>query len=158
MPHMNGYHFTRVGFQKTSAEFRERHRQQVRDSAGVFRGGWGFAWQGLEDVVNNIYQYAEDVDGDLGAAAQKLADDMVSYAKANAIWQDHPGVHEDARPNLQSAVVKEPDGTWSIYLGHGKNVHYGIWLEVRWGGKFAIILPTIYAFAPTLGDRVRTQT
>ncbi|HEU5091127.1 MAG TPA: hypothetical protein VFT30_00490 [Nitrospira sp.] len=158
LPRMTGFHFTKVPRLSTSAEFRERHRQQVRDVRGTFRGGWGFAWQGLAAIAANIEQYAEETDEGLGRACERMAEDMVAYAKTNAIWKDHPGEHEDARQSIQAVVIKEPDGTWSIYLGHGKNVYYGIWLEVRWGGRYAIILPTVYKFAPQLGEEVKSQT
>ena len=158
MPRMVGAHVTRIPQQVSSSIFREYNRQQIKDTRGRFKGGWGFAWQGLADVATNVYDFSVETEDQLRDAMEELKDEMVEYAKQNAQWIDHPGVHEDARSNIQGVVVKEGDGTWSIYLGHGKNVYYGIWLEVRWGGKYAIILPTIYKFAPTLGEKVKIQT
>lgn len=158
MPRMVGAHVTKVPRQSTSSVFREYNRQQIKDTQGRFKGGWGFAWQGLADVATNVFDYGLAVEEGMEEAMEKLKDEMVAYAQENASWTDHPGVNEDARKNLQGAVVKEGDSTYSIYLGHGKNVYYGIWLEVRWGGKYAIILPTIYKFAPQLGEKVKTLT
>lgn len=158
MPRMVGAHVTRVPRQADSSTFREFNRTQIKDTRGRFMGGWGFAWQGLADVATNVFDFAVETEEALAEAMEGLKDEMVAYAQENAIWIDHPGEHEDARKNIQGVVVKEGDGTYSIYLGHGKNVYYGIWLEVRWGGKYAIILPTIYKFAPTIGERVKIQT
>lgn len=158
MPRMVGHHVTNIPRQATSSMFREYSRQQIKDVNKRFKGGWGFAWQGLADVASNVYDLGVETEEQLGEAMEELKNEMVAYAQQNAIWTDHPGEHEDARKNIQGVVVKEGDGTYSIYLGHGKNVYYGIWLEVRWGGKYAIILPTIYKFAPTLGEKVKLQT
>lgn len=109
-------------------------------------------------MASNFQSYMDEFDNNVKRSAEKLAEDMLAYAKENAPWQDHPGEHEDARANLQAAVVDDGNGSYSVYLGHGKNVYYGVWLEVRHGGQYAIILPTIYKFAPDIGNRIRTQT
>lgn len=109
-------------------------------------------------MAANFTDYMDKFENNVEQAARKLAEDMLDYAKTNAPWTDHPGEHEDARQNLQSAVVKNKDGNYSVFLGHGKNVYYGVWLETRWGGKYAIIVPTIYKFAPEIGSRIQTQT
>src|SRR4051812_33942655 len=64
----NGFHLTRVPFLNAddasgewgSSIFRERHRQQVRDAAGHFAGGTGFAWQGLSKVNDNLLGWEAD--------------------------------------------------------------------------------------------------
>ena len=153
-----GGHRTRVPYQEGGSDiFREYHRQQVRDSRGHFAGGWGFAWQGLEEVADNMENYGLrfSASGSLKDAVERLKDDMVSYAQANAPWTDRTG---NARKELQGVVVWNDNTHFTIFLGHGKEIYYGIWLEVRWGGRYAIILPTIHAFAPQIGDRIRTMT
>lgn len=156
---LTGGFLTNVGFQQEgSATFREYHRQQVRDARGRFAGGWGFAWQGLEQIDSNITELNKKWHRSIRQAAERLKDEMVAYAQQNAPWEDHPGENEDARQNIQGAVVWQDEEHFTIFLGHGPRVYYGIWLEVRWGGKYAIILPTIQKFGPQLGDRVRTLT
>lgn len=161
---INGGFFTNVPHldersgQAGSALFREYHRQQVRDARGRFAGGWGFAWQGLEAVDANIYAWTEANLQNLRQAVERLKDEMVAWAKENASWEDHPGENRDARKNLQGAVVWQDAEHFTIFLGHGADVYYGIWLEVRWGGKYAIIVPTIQHFAPMIGDRIATMT
>jgi hypothetical protein len=159
----NGGFRTNVPFQSNSGEdwgsaiYREYHRQQVRDSSGRFGGGWGFAWQGLSEVADNMEAYGIKFTGD-GPLRQKieaLKDEMVAWAKDNAPWKDRT---TDAREGLQGAVVWSDATHFTIFLGHGKDIYYGIWLEVRWGGKYAIVLPTIHHFAPQIGDKIRTMT
>ena len=161
---MAGFHMTRIPhaqpYTQSSDLFAQFHRRQVRDAQGQFAGGWGVGWQGLADVAENIEQYGIQVQGNVQEAAEKLAEEMLQWAKQNAPWEDEdpPHVAPGAREALQSGVVWESDTRFVIWLGHGKDIFYGIWLEVRFGGKFAIILPTIMHFAPQIGDRIRTAT
>lgn len=64
------------------------------------------------------------------------------HAKLNAPWSDQTG---NAR-NLLSAEAYRSPGTSGIVLYH--QMPYGIWLEVRWSGRYAIIIPTIERFGP----------
>lgn len=61
-----------------------------------------------------------------------------SYARANAKWQDQTG---NARQGLMANYSRPGGESHQITLAH--SVPYGIWLEVRWAGKYAIIGPTI---------------
>lgn len=166
MPRMVGGHLTSVPrIEGSSSRFREYHRQQIRDVQGRFAGGWGFAWQGLSMIDTNIYKNDEAIQNSLEEGMKELAERMLAWAQENAPWTDYPGdppregrPTESARANLQAVVVKESEDRFSIYIGHGKNVYYGVWLEVRWGGKFAIILPTVYQFGPQLGGIVKART
>lgn len=144
-----------AGGEAGSALFREFHRQQVRDARGRFAGGWGFAWQGLESVNDNLIAFDKTLHQNIKQAVERLADEMVEYAKANAPWNDRTG---DARQGLQSAVVWQDEDHFTILLGHGAEIYYGVWLEVRWGGKFAIILPTIEHFMPQIPGRIASMT
>lgn len=76
--------------------------------------------------------------------AQDLAQELVDYAQTNAPWEDRSG---DARSGLEAGVNVE-NGQFDVELYH--TVEYGIWLEVRWGGRYAIIIPTIEAIGPKL--------
>lgn len=78
------------------------------------------------------------------AQAERVARDMQAYAQANAPWEDRTG---DARAGLTASVGVEGDDV-VISLYH--TVDYGIWLEVRWGGQYAIIQPTIEHFSEEL--------
>jgi hypothetical protein len=67
---------------------------------------------------------------------------LEAYMRQNASWQDQTG-------NARSGLTARPfrtDVNVGIDLFH--TVPYGIWLETRWSGKYAIIVPTINAQAP----------
>jgi hypothetical protein len=72
-----------------------------------------------------------------------------AYAKINAGWTDRTG---NARQGLASVGSSAP-GHHEIVLYH--SVPYGIWLEVRFAGKYAIIRPTIEHEAPEYFDTAR---
>jgi hypothetical protein len=61
-----------------------------------------------------------------------------SSMRQNAPWRDQTG---NARNGLFATVQDEARGGGSIVLYH--SVAYGIYLETRWAGRYAIILPTI---------------
>lgn len=147
---------TKVPRQNTSAEFREYHRQPVRDTKGRFIGGWGFAWQGLEDCDQGIVDLTERAFANLERGALALAEEMVNYAKENRPWTDRT---EKARLGLQAQVFWQDREHFTIFLGHGPDVEYGIWLEVRWGGRYAILVPTLEYFRQQgIGNRLIAQT
>lgn len=58
--------------------------------------------------------------------------------KNNARWTDRTG---NARQGLHGTPERERLKKYSIVLSH--TVPYGIWLEVRWNGRYAIIQPTL---------------
>lgn len=53
--------------------------------------------------------------------------------RANAPWKDHTA---NARNGLTARPQSQP-GKHVIILSH--SMPYGIWLEVRWSGKYGII-------------------
>ena len=77
-------------------------------------------------------------------AAQAQAPEVENYMKLNAPWSDQTG---NARNGLAARAYRDNDEV-GIVLFH--QVPYGIWLETRFGGKYAIIEPTIEAMSPTV--------
>jgi hypothetical protein len=67
---------------------------------------------------------------------------ILAYARQNAPWTDRTS---NARNGLFTTVQHDAK-TFVLTLSHG--VPYGIWLEVRFSGRFAIIRPTIDAKGP----------
>lgn len=130
-------------------------RVRVRDARGRFSGGWGLSITGLEAASDALYERLDDRLQTVKDAAEDLASEMLSYAKANAPWDDRSGT---ARRELWSSVVWTSETTFSIMLGHGAEVFYGIYLEVKWGGRYGIILPTLMQYAPRLNAHIRSRT
>ena len=84
----------------------------------------------------------------MGEHAQEFAADLVEYARRTAPWADRTGA---AREGLTSEVTLA-DGSLEIALSH--TAEYGIWLEIRWGGRYAVIIPTIETMGPRLYQRM----
>jgi hypothetical protein len=76
--------------------------------------------------------------------------EAVAYAKQNAPWTDRTG---NARAGL-FAKTNVLDGANSFELVVAHSVHYGIWLEVRFSGKYAIIQPTVDYIGQVLISRI----
>lgn len=76
--------------------------------------------------------------------AQEWQARLTEYMQANAPWEDRTG---DARDELETELDRS-GLAWSFILHH--TVEYGLWLEVRWSGRYAIIVPTIEALGPEL--------
>jgi hypothetical protein len=98
-------------------------------------GGSGIVWEsdtlspGLKAFPDRVRSAVERV---MDYSAQRTED----YAKGNAPWTDQTG---NARNTLR-AYANHGEVEY-IELSHG--VPYGIWLEVRFEGRYAIIIPTI---------------
>lgn len=67
---------------------------------------------------------------------------LEAYMRQNASWQDQTG---NARNGLTARPFKTATNV-GIDVFH--TVPYGIWLEVRFSGRYAIIVPTIESQAP----------
>lgn len=71
------------------------------------------------------------------------------YMRTNAPWTDRTG---NARAGLRAQHVANPMVRHELILYH--TMPYGIWLEVRWSGRYAIIAPTIQEIGPDVMQRV----
>ncbi len=85
------------------------------------------------------------------AAMRQWAEEAVEKMKSEAEWEDRTG---DARSGLDWSIEENPVKP-VVHLFHG--VDYGLWLEVRWNGKYAIIMPTIESFGPKLMDYIENR-
>lgn len=79
--------------------------------------------------------------------AERSAPDVENYMKDNAPWTDRTG---NARNGLTARAFDEGDSV-GIDLFH--SVEYGIYLEARWSGRYAIIQPTIDVMGPVVMRR-----
>lgn len=93
----------------------------------------GIRWEG--DLEIGLRQLKPKVKEGIIAAANYTAPVAQTYMRTNAKWTDRTGA---ARNGLNAKVDVKGD-TIAIILYH--TVPYGIWLEVRWGGRYAIIKP-----------------
>lgn len=98
--------------------------------------GIGF---GLLTLINGVNNRAR-------RAFEEGADEVVSYAKATAPWEDRTG---DAREGLNADVYETTEG---VVLDLFHTVDYGLWLETIQSGRFAVIMPTLEVYASRLFD------
>lgn len=77
---------------------------------------------------------------------------ITRYMKDNAPWTDRTG---NARNGLYCQLRRPSENVWELILGH--SVPYGIYLETRWSGKYAIIQPTKDEYSIVVMDHVARQ-
>lgn len=107
-------------------------------SAGRWWSGMAerVVWTG--NLMEGLKRFEVEMHTKLEAIAHYVASDMEAYAKQHAPWKDQTA---NARNGLKGEPIIVPGKTYGATLAHG--VPYGIWLEVRWAGRYAIIEPTI---------------
>lgn len=98
-------------------------------------------WSG-DLTEQRIQQIGPQVKRAMVAAANRTAPQAEAWMRSNASWRDQTG---NARNGLRGQVEVSTNSV-AIILHH--SVPYGIWLEVRWSGRYAIIEPAITEFAP----------
>lgn len=94
------------------------------------------AWDG-DALVSKVEGFDLRVNRAMFAAVELHASRSEESARANAPWTDRTG---NARSGLRAKPFHAPN-RHGFDLFH--SVPYGIWLEVRWSGRYAIIEPTI---------------
>lgn len=102
---------------------------------------------GSPGLIHNINRGGQRVKQAAWVAAASMAPLVENFAKLNAPWTDRTG---NARNGLAARPFRDGD-TIGIVIYH--QVSYGIWLEVKWDGKYGIINPTIDAMGPQVMRR-----
>lgn len=102
-------------------------------------------WRGVDSVIAGMWSYQRKVEYAVKQIADFFAPQLETYAKENANWTDRTGL---ARARLRGWTQEVATGIVELYLSHG--MHYGIYLEVKYSGKYAIIWPTIRQYLPEI--------
>jgi hypothetical protein len=95
-----------------------------------------------QSIVQGIANGEERVNRALMAVMQYNAPKCEAFMKTNANWTDQTG---NARNGLRAEAFVDGNN-YGIYLFH--SVPYGIWLEVKFSGRYSIITPTIETMGP----------
>ena len=108
------------------------------------RGSRSLSWNAasVAGLLREVEQLDPRVDAAIGVVIERQKDMAVAYMKSNAPWTDRT---TNARNGLGGIVFKQGK-RWVMNL-FGR-VNYQIWLEVKNGGKYAIITPTVQAWGP----------
>lgn len=107
-------------------------------------------WRGAVEMGQNCTVYGDRVLAAVQAVADYFAPVFESYAKQNAPWTDRTG---NARQALYAEVEQLSKDAVALYLAHG--MAYGQYLEARWGGRYAIIWPTIQAHLQAISQMLQ---
>lgn len=100
------------------------------------------------DLIGNLAGFDDKARRAIKASAQYVAPQAEAWMKNNAKWTDRTS----AARNGLSAKVVDSGNSVAIVLYH--SVPYGVYLETRWGGKYAVIEPTIHVMAPLYVEAV----
>lgn len=106
-------------------------------AAGVVK----LTWRKV-DLADTLARGEEAVRDAVYAVLEQQAPGVEAHMKQNAPWQDQSGA---ARAGLRAEAYDQGD-SMGIILYH--QVPYGIWLEVKDSGRYAIIVPTIEIKGP----------
>ena len=88
----------------------------------------------VENVNRTLYQTAGDIE---------------DWMKQNAPWSDRT---TDAREGLTASATEHPTHPY-ITVYH--TVDYGVWLEIRWNGRYAILVPAIEHWGPEVMQNLK---
>lgn len=105
------------------------------------KGKGGIKWKGLDELRTNISKMPNSTGRVLTAITQYHAASARSHMKANASWTDRT---TNARNGLDAQAFGPAGrkfGEYGIVL-YGQ-VEYQIYLETKFDGRYAIILPTL---------------
>lgn len=113
--------------------------------------GRGFRWN-YDQITPSLKSGRQKAQAYLSRITTYHALRSETAARIGARWTDRTG---NARQGLAAAANNRgaSDGHWEFTLYH--QVTYGIWLEIRWGGKWGIIRPTLKQIAPEYWDDAR---
>lgn len=96
-----------------------------------------------EEIVRRMQRTPNRLDAAMTAIINRHAATGESWMKTNAPWNDDTG---NARQGLHGTPEREKLNYYMIVLAHA--VSYGIWLEVRWNGRYEIINPALRHVGP----------
>lgn len=103
----------------------------------------------FDSLTPNLKRLLPQVDAGVDLAMTYMRARMESYARTNAPWTDRTS---NARNGLFVAHQKVPMVYHRLVTYH--TMHYGLWLEIRWSGRYAIIGPTMLHNSPGLAIAV----
>lgn len=95
-----------------------------------------FQWKS-DTLTKNMKNFPRTLDRAITAAVEYTATHGEATMRRNASWTDRTG---NARAGLHTST-EHAANFHRIIFAH--SVPYGIWLEVRWSGRYAILLPTM---------------
>ncbi len=102
-----------------------------------------------DSLTHGLVWFKRNVDQEIFETVEDFARECEAYMKANAPWQDRTG---DARAGLSGTPYSRGD-VHGVELAHG--VSYGVYLEFKYGGRDAIVIPTLEEKGPELMQNLK---
>lgn len=99
----------------------------------------------MTPLIRGTATFQKRLDIGVAGVVKQRSHIAVGWMKENARWTDRTGA---ARAGLRTTTEHIPMVRHSINLIH--SVAYGIWLEVRWSGRYAIIVPALIDQGPKM--------
>lgn len=93
----------------------------------------------------NLTTFDRDLDRSIGRVMDAESAYATAYLKAHAPWHDDTGA---ARAGLSATVSELGPGSYELLLSY--SVTYGVWLETKESGRYAVITPAMRV----LGDKL----
>ena len=99
----------------------------------------------LSPLITGVADFDDRLDRAVAGVVKQRSHIAEEWMRTNAPWTDRTG---NARSGLGSATEHEPKVHHTLVL-FGR-VPYQIWLEVRFAGRYAIIIPAILDQGPKM--------
>lgn len=116
---------------------------------GGGKGGWDYKWQ-KDTLRPNLATFMVRAEAATAVLVEHMVDKVEKYAQEHAPWEDDSGA---ARRGL-TAKYHFSGGHHTISLYH--TVDYGIWLEIKNSGEYAIIVPTLEVMGPRIMREIQS--
>jgi hypothetical protein len=105
------------------------------------------------NVAGSVYNKTRRRIGATIMAIQALAGPAESDMKTNAPWRDRTSAARNSL-NARAEIRNTPTATSvSLRLAHG--VQYGVWLELKNAGRYAIVRPTAAFYRSRVQQAIR---
>ena len=114
--------------------------------------GWTIDWdKSPHDLGQAVVKYGRDIDRALVAYLEDKAREIQAQMQREAPWTNRTGkarqeLHTDVTVGGQKATL------WLV-----TGAPYGMYLELRWGGRYAIVSPTIPRAGIAIGNDLKRK-
>lgn len=120
-------------------------RARFRDAKGVFRRSPGGAVRIFDEIGPRLSIGPAVTASAIEGVLEFYQEQVEQWMRENAGWEDRTGA---ARDGLKASVERTKLLEYQLTVYH--SVDYGIWLEVRWNGRYAILQPAVEHWGPFL--------
>lgn len=100
------------------------------------------------EIMQRLPAFRETIEQRLERFAGEISGEIEAWMKTNASWIDRTA---QARATLFARHWKEGS---TIVIHFAQFMDYGIWLEIRWLGKYSILKSTLYFFSNEVRNRL----